>query len=139
AFEIKVGDSTIKVPQGNIVIDHEIVGTATPDAPALTFDNLGVEDKKAVLEQIATAVNDLNAGVGAFINKEKTEISFVADGTSTEPAIDIGGLTAPTWTASAVTIQDLDISTTKGSQEAVLAIDQAIQKIDAQRADLGAV
>lgn len=36
-------------------------------------------------------------------------------------------------------LRDMDLTTVKGSQAAVIAIDQAIQKIDAQRADLGAV
>lgn len=36
-------------------------------------------------------------------------------------------------------IQDMDVSTVAGSQRAILIIDQAIQSIDAQRADLGAI
>ena len=138
AFDIKVGESTIKIPQTNIE-STQTAASVGQAAPELTFAELSADDKKVVLEQIATAVNDLNAGVGAFINEAKTDISFVADGTSTEPTIDIGGLTTPTWTAAPLSIQDLDISDVQGSQKAILAIDQAIQKIDAQRADLGAV
>ena len=37
------------------------------------------------------------------------------------------------------TVQEIDISTIRGSQEAIITIDQAIQSIDAQRADLGAI
>jgi len=36
-------------------------------------------------------------------------------------------------------VKDIDLNTVQGSQEAVIIIDQAIQAIDAQRADLGAV
>ena len=36
-------------------------------------------------------------------------------------------------------VEDIDLSTVLSSQEAVIIVDDAIKKIDAQRADLGAV
>ena len=41
--------------------------------------------------------------------------------------------------AEAKNVSDIDLGTAEGAQEAILVIDQAIQQIDAQRADLGAV
>src|SRR5699024_1894167 len=46
---------------------------------------------------------------------------------------------AQTFTGSGVKVADIDLTDVEGAQEAVLVVDQAIQKIDAQRADLGAV
>ena len=43
------------------------------------------------------------------------------------------------FNAQDLTIEDISLLDVKGSQEAIIAIDQAIQQIDAQRADLGAV
>ena len=103
-------------------------------------------------QALATMVNDANIGVGAFVSEDGKTINYVsaaASGgasdqvsvkTSIGPAITAGAsevnLAAKT-TGNAIT--DIDLSSVKGSQEAILMIDQAIQSIDAQRADLGAV
>lgn len=139
-FNINIAGKEITI-KGGIELQHTAPGgTATP--PALTFTDLSNADQKVVLEQVATSVNDQNAGVGAFVTGNETdgyEIAFMADGTLTEePELAIAGA-AVEWTMSATSIADIDITEVKGSQEAILAIDQAIQQIDAQRADLGAV
>lgn len=119
-------------------------------------------------EALASLVNDASIGVGAFVNDEG-EIDFVSavevDGESTDIAngkviITYSGVTEAESLQEALddavgavaneaivllkaddnnSVRDIDISTVLGSQEAVLIIDQAIQTIDAQRADLGAV
>src|SRR5699024_3243605 len=95
----------------------------------------------SIMQQVATSINDRNQGVGAFITGEgaAASLQLMADGTSTDiPAISING-NAQTFTASGVKVADIDLTDVEGAQEAILVIDQAIQKIDAQRADLGAV
>jgi len=55
---------------------------------------------------------------------------------------NLGGTSAVddvTFNSSNLTIQDMDLSTVDGAQRSIIAIDQAIQSIDAQRADLGAI
>lgn len=100
----------------------------------------------------ATKINDANVGIGAFVNADGG-IDLIADGGSMTAAdtlaalgrINLGdGFTLPASLAfeeadEGLTIHDLDLKSVRGSQEAIIAIDQAIQKIDAQRADLGAV
>lgn len=114
------------------------------------------DDAKAINQKIAAAINDANAGVGAFvqddnsINIVSTQSSAgknnftsltVTDGAGTKAT----GITAPTVTAAtdasatSTDINSLDISTAEGSQKAVLVIDAAIKQIDSQRAELGAV
>ncbi|MCQ4231315.1 flagellin [Pseudomonas stutzeri] len=122
------------------------------------------DDQKAINQKLAAAINDSSSGVGAFVDDAgKLDLvskvaSNKADGTAalTSLAITLGaapnaptGFTAPTIAAAdlktvvadatTVKISDIDLSTAKGAQQAVLAIDDAIKTIDAQRADLGAV
>lgn len=122
----------------------------------LTFADLTPEGQKEVMQSIANKVNDLNAGLGAFVEPVLADptdpaseitgynLTLLADGTKELPEVSIesDGLVAAVdsdFTTTFSKVADVDLSTVKGSQEAVIAIDQAIQKIDAQRADLGAV
>lgn len=118
--------------------------------------NIG-DTASAATDKLATLVNDANIGVSAFKTLDATggvvsgSLSLVSvkdlgatSGAVSPDAVFIGlgaaGTTAPA-TIGVVdkTVKDVDISTVQGSQEALITIDQAIQKIDAQRADLGAV
>ena len=112
-----------------------------------------------VNQKIAAAINDTNSGVGAFVNETSGEISIVAkEGTAAagESAFSLttiasgAGAGAAGFTAGAVTgtatgtsaqtkISEINLSTAKGAQIAVQAIDEAIKSIDSQRAELGAV
>ena len=117
----------------------------------------GTETAKEVAEKVAAAVNDANIGIGAFVNSSN-KIEYVSkavdDGTGTlEAHVDIlefdaasvtefGDLGFATGTMAAGTadeVGEIDITTSKGAQSAVLVIDDAIKMIDSQRADLGAV
>lgn len=113
------------------------------------------DDAEAINSKIAAAINDSNVGVGAFI-KADNSINIVSTQTGddknnlasiviTDNAADPTGVTAGTVTAAVDTaftedsVSDININTAEGAQKAVLIIDEAIQSIDAQRADLGAV
>jgi len=100
----------------------------------------------------ATAINDANIGIGAFVTSDGdinlvTRLGSGASGTAgTLEEMKVtggqGGLTSGALTQVASgdsRVSDINISTVEGSQKAILVIDQAIQSIDAQRADLGAV
>lgn len=113
------------------------------------------------LQTLATAINDANIGVGAFINEEGAIdlISAISSGanvgqvaaftfgtgqnvteaTAAAAGNDILALSNFEETAADNKASDIDINTVLGAQAAIIIIDQAIQKIDAQRADLGAV
>lgn len=166
--EMFEGSKTIADGTGSGAVSVSIsVGGGTAKTFTVKVDDASKEG--AVSQAVATMVNDASIGVGAFIDEtDSTKINFVstvANGTdSGQVDIKIGGYqegssgtdwetlkssaetaatggTAETLSAKTdgLTIQDVDIGTVKGSQEAIIAIDQAIQSIDAQRADLGAV
>lgn len=141
AFKVGVDLSTLR-------FNHTTAG-GTATAPTLGFDALDTADRdkltntisSSIMQQVATSINDRNAGVGAFITGEgaAASLQLMADGTNADiPAISING-NAQAFTASAKNIADIDLGSPEGAQEAILVIDQAIQQIDAQRADLGAV
>ncbi|WP_312224738.1 flagellin [Stutzerimonas nitrititolerans] len=108
-------------------------------------------------QKLAAAINDTNSGVGAFVNEDSGAITIVAkEGDAGESAFELtsmtqvsgatgafsAGATAVATTASTATtttISKIDLSTAKGAQIAVQAIDEAIKSIDSQRAELGAV
>ena len=102
-------------------------------------------------QQIATAINDANVGLGAFVTSGATQVMSGLNDEGTANALTAlsvsalpTGLTAgaaysAATAATETKISGIDVSTVKGSQTAVMVIDQAIQKIDSQRADLGAV
>jgi len=111
-----------------------------------------------VNQKIAAAINDTNSGVGAFVNETSGEITIVAKegdvaGQSAFSLTSIasgagagaagfsaGAVTgAATGTSSQTKISEIDLTTAKGAQVAVQAIDEAIKSIDSQRAELGAV
>ncbi len=111
----------------------------------------------AATDKLATLVNDANIGISAFktldtggavVSGSLSLISVnglaAASGGVSSDAIFVGlgaaGTAAPSATGTVdKTVQNIDLGTVKGSQEAIMIIDAAIQKIDAQRADLGAV
>ncbi|OEC37147.1 flagellin [Pseudomonas cuatrocienegasensis] len=112
------------------------------------------------VQALATVINDANIGVGAFVN-ESGSIDLVTSLGSGSEAGQIESLSfgsgatvdaAKTASASGTgtdidvaevtsgnLVDDIDITDVIGSQKAVIVIDDAIQAIDAQRADLGAV
>jgi flagellin len=108
--------------------------------------------------RIAAAINDANLGVGVHKNKDGDfEVITKDNGAATSASVlktvtftdtDTTGVTwagiaaAPALvdgTDDANTVKEVDISNAAGAQAAVIVIDDAIKKIDAQRADLGAV
>ncbi|NLY14212.1 MAG: flagellin [Gammaproteobacteria bacterium] len=138
-FDVEVDGSTssISVDLSKLTFNNATSGLTTVNNldPTEVAKALEGED---LMQQVVTAINDQNVGVGAFVG-EDGKLSLMANGANDEyPAISING-NAQTFTASDVKVTDIDLGTPEGAQEAILVIDQAIQKIDAQRADLGAV
>lgn len=142
---------TAATASGSIAVGLTVNGSAVSVTAKIKVG----DDAAAVNQSIATAINDANMGVGAFVQDDGS-ITLMSgldsDGTANAltgnitqtltggTGITIGGAsTAASTTASTSKMSEVDISTVQGAQEAVLVIDQAIQKIDAQRADLGAV
>ncbi|VXB91476.1 A-type flagellin [Pseudomonas sp. 8AS] len=107
-----------------------------------------------ITDKLAAAINDANLGVG--VHKDSagayqvvskgdattpttnalTSITFAA-GTATGAAF--ATVTGNSTASTSNTVGKIDITDAAGAQEAVLVIDDALQQIDSQRADLGAV
>lgn len=104
------------------------------------FEN--VKDNDEAAQVLATAINDANIGIGAFVGSGGT-VEFISEFASG----DITSVSGGAGSGAAITmgevadkaVKDLDITSVRGSQEAIIVIDKAIQSIDAQRADLGAI
>jgi len=108
-------------------------------------------------QKLAAAINDTNSGVGAFVDESTGAITVVAKedaNTTGQSAFALTSMAqtsgtgftagattvaATAGTATSTTIAKIDLSTAKGAQIAVQAIDEAIKSIDSQRAELGAV
>lgn len=147
----KYYEGTVAATTGTATASGEATVSMTVDGKSVTVTTNIASGATAVeaARQLGAAINDANLGVGAFVQDDGSMkiISQQTDGANELTALTFSGapagITAGTYTAAtAVTtdkISDIDVSTVQNSQESVLVIDQAIQKIDSQRADLGAV
>ena len=118
---------------------------------SITYHVKGNETAKELTAMHATAINDANIGIGAFVNKAGViELysrlgsgSSGSAGTLESMSVSnnaVGGLGSGALSQVAdSTVAKIDITDVAGSQQAIIMIDQAIQSIDAQRADLGAI
>jgi len=132
---------------GTITVSGTVNGTDFSVDVAVASGATAVQ----ISQSVATAINDANIGVGAFV--DDTGATTLISGQNTDgtenalSALSISGTVAGAGTgaytaATAVTeteMTNIDVSTVQGAQESVIVIDQAIQAIDKQRADLGAV
>jgi flagellin len=149
----KFYEGSVAAGAGAATASGTITVAGTVNGKAFTVETTIASGTTAVAasQQLATAVNDANVGVGAFVDSAGAmKVVSTQDTAGTGNALTAlsftgtaTGFTQGTYTAAAAVTEDkmsdIDVSTVQGSQEAVLIIDQAIQKIDAQRADLGAV
>jgi flagellin len=115
--------------------------------------NIEVGDTQAqATDKLATLINDANIGISAFreagnaTGLNLVSVNELAAGSASGAAeagkisLSVGsGATAVTGSTVDQTLQEMNLSTVRGAQEAIITIDQAIESIDAQRASLGAV
>ncbi|NLY14950.1 MAG: flagellin [Gammaproteobacteria bacterium] len=141
--------SGVVTTSGTIEITVNAAGWSEPR----TYEvDVAVGETRAQVDaKLATLINDANIGITAFVNDPadgslevvsvKGLASSVADVNDDNVFVGLGATTPTAATGASVntTIQDVDVSDVEGSQKALIAIDAAIQKIDAQRADLGAI
>ena len=149
--------ATTVTTAGEVDIAFTVDGKAFTATASLSVG----DDQKAVSQKIAAAINDTNSGVGAFVQDDNSlnivsKLAAVGDGSGaltaltvansttagkvpagvTQGAVDVNSAVAD---VSSLKIADIDLTTAEGAQKAVIAIDDAVRAIDAQRADLGAV
>ena len=160
------GSTSVTAGTGSGAIAVTVKGAGGTDKTYSVMVKDG-SDQDEIDQAVTTMLNDANIGVSAYV-KDGGGINMlsVASGGATTAGtagvnIQVGAFTAATGTQTEAqvktaaegasmtevdfgagttqTVQEIDISTVRGSQEAIITIDQAIQSIDAQRADLGAV
>ncbi|VVO04808.1 flagellin [Pseudomonas fluorescens] len=104
----------------------------------------------STMADIVSSINSASTGVTASINKTDNTLSLfstkditVADGSSGSGLATLGLTTAAAATTSAVkmetTVAGLSVLSSASAQQTIQALDGAIQQIDTQRSQLGAV
>lgn len=149
--------ATTVTTAGDVAIGFTVDGKAFTATASLSVG----DDQKAVSQKIAAAINDTNSGIGAFVQADNSlnvvsKLAAKGDGTGALTALTVAnsavvgkvpaGVTQGTVAVksavadvSKLKVSNIDLATAEGAQKAVIAIDDAIKSIDAQRADLGAV
>ncbi|EID4387920.1 flagellin [Vibrio vulnificus] len=93
------------------------------------------------IEELATYINGQSDYINASVSEDGKLQIFVAQ-PNVKGDISISGSLASELGLSdepiATTVQDLDLRTVQGSQNAISVIDAALKYVDSQRADLGA-
>ncbi|MBD9654439.1 flagellin [Pseudomonas sp. PDM12] len=132
---------------GSVTVSGTVNGTAF----SVNVSVASGATAKEFSQSVATAINDANIGVGAFVDDTgKTTLVSGQNTAGTANALSalsvsgtVAGITNGAYTAAAAVTEtemtNIDVSTVQGAQESVIVIDQAISAIDKQRADLGAV
>ncbi|MGX9417173.1 flagellin [Vibrio sp. RC27] len=94
------------------------------------------------IEELATYINGQNEAVTASVDEEGKLQLFMAHPVKDGELAISGGLASELGLTGGpgmnMTVQDIDVTTVGGSQNAVAALDSALQYVDSQRSDLGA-
>jgi flagellin len=139
---------------GTVSFTMNINPNGTSAAVTLTFDVASGTTAAQAQELAIKAVNDSNNGVFAYASGTGIELlsqynnATPATNNLANPAVDFtdalglglnAGDIAGATVATASDVDTIDILTAPNAQKAVLVIDQALNIIDGQRAELGAV
>ena len=137
---------TTEIGAGDFDFTYTPSGTGA-SAETLTVSMGDVDDAASMVDAINNALNGASEPTGVFAVLDAAGTGFTFEGIANNGAtLTSGGTSATTFglggddSANATsTVDQIDITTAKGSQNAVTIIDAALADIDAQRADLGAV
>jgi flagellin len=118
------------------------------DNTSINVNGVEVKLNKGLdMAQVADAINSSSSGVTASVNATSGTLEFVADedieiadgsGGTGLAALGLSAGTTKSVTQES-TVSDLSILDAASAQQAIQALDGAIQQIDSQRAQLGAV
>ena len=116
---------------------------------SVSFNGVEVKFKKGdSMDSIVSSINSASTGVTASKNADNTLKLFstkditIADGSAGTGLASLGlTTTAKTTTANTVetSVSNLSVLTAEGAQQSIQALTGAIQQIDTQRSELGAV
>jgi flagellin len=105
-----------------------VTGSTTIDVDVLDFDN------SAIADSVALILADGGAATVVGVVRFDSSASF----TITPSSAELFANTNPQG-AALQKVSDLDISTVAGAQDALAVLDKALETIDRQRGDLGAI
>lgn len=101
---------------------------------------------KEIAQKVATLINDANIGISAYKDTSGTGLELVStkevtSGAVSETAVslEVNGAAQTAALDDKQALSEVSILEVKDAQKAIITIDQAIQSIDSQRAELGAV
>jgi flagellin len=153
ADDYRMGGSTFfsELPEGEVISKEWGVPAESNDLK-FTFAGGGEDGEDLVIdinakagddiEELATYINGQTNKLKASVGENGMLQVFVAEPNMGEGLDISGGLASEIGLAGseavATTTQDIDVTTVKGSQNAVGVIDAALKYVDSQRADLGA-
>lgn len=89
-------------------------------------------------EQIVNSINNNVPGLSAYVDRDLKGI-VISSSSINKDTVTLEGALPSKVMAEAPLTDWLDVRTQFSSQETILAVDYAIQKIDSQRAELGAI
>ena len=93
------------------------------------------------IEELATYINGQQEDVKASVSEDGKLQVFASTQTIQDGAVEIGGSLASELDmgdGQEMTVQDIDVTTVAGSQQAMSIIDGALKSVDSERASLGA-
>jgi flagellin len=93
------------------------------------------------IEELATYINGQQNDVKASVSEEGKLQVFASTQTIQDGAIELGGSIASELDmgeGQQMTVNDIDVTTVAGSQQAMSIIDGALKSVDSERASLGA-
>jgi len=136
-----VNTATTAVDAGDLLINGVEVGAVTGTAGAVRGLDLIDEINKVSAETgVIASQGALGAGSIALNSVDGSSIKIEGgNGTSDADIITNFGLQVQNNGSGAGSIASIDISTQAGAQKAIDVIDTALEQINSQRADLGAV
>jgi len=104
------------------------------------------DTEKEIAQKVATLINDANIGISAYKDSAGTGLELVStkeitSGAVSETAVSlqINGAAQTAALDTTQALSEVNILEVKDAQKVIITIDQAIQSIDNQRAELGAV
>ncbi|WP_256830243.1 flagellin [Pseudomonas sp. Pse1] len=154
---IKLGNGTGAAANGGAGALAKLglsAGTTEAKLTAATSVSLNGTEVKftagSTMADIVSSINSASTGVTASVNKTDNSLQLfstkditIADGSSGNGLSTLGLTTAAAATTKAIkmetTVADLSVLTSASAQQTIQALDGAIQQIDTQRSQLGAV
>ncbi|GAK87024.1 flagellin protein FlaD [Vibrio ponticus] len=137
----KASAENAKDKDWNVAAGSNVLEITLTEKGAAAPQTISIEAKAGDdIEELATYINGQTDKVTASVDEEG-RLQVFAGANNVDGAVSFGGTLAGELgmsAGSAVTVDNIDVTTVGGSQESVAVIDSALKYVDAHRAELGA-